>query len=169
MHGMQSTALCQVCEQEDEDTFHTFVRCPHGRDLWRAMAEVWNLPDERTLQPTGANWLFHFLDAILETQRAMTLIIFWRVWHAHNEITHAKPCPPIEGSRRFLESYLNTLLMVKLFPHADVAKGKMVIDQNQGFKRDGRRHDESKHDEQYQQEISWMPGQHHHLVFHQQF
>jgi hypothetical protein len=40
------------------------------------MAEVWNLPDERTLKPTGANWLFHFLHAISETQRAMTLIIF---------------------------------------------------------------------------------------------
>jgi ribonuclease HI len=108
------------------------------------MAEVWNLPDERTLKPTGANWLFHFLHAISETQHAMTLIIFWRVWHAHNEITHAKPCPPIEGSRRFLVSYLNTLLMLKQFPHADVAKGKMVIDPNQGFKRAERRHDVSK-------------------------
>jgi hypothetical protein len=63
----------------------------------------------------------------------MTLIIFWRIWHAHNEMTHAKPCPSIEGSRRFLISYLNSLLTVKQFPNADIIKGKMVIDQEKGF------------------------------------
>jgi hypothetical protein len=35
--GMRGTSLCQVCGQEDEDTFHVFLRCPHARDLWRAM------------------------------------------------------------------------------------------------------------------------------------
>jgi hypothetical protein len=35
-----------------------------------------------------------------------------------------KPCPSIEGSRRFLRSYLNSLLMIKQCPEMDVAKGE---------------------------------------------
>jgi hypothetical protein len=50
-------------------------------------------------------------------------------------MTHGKPCPPIEGSRRFLVSYLNSLLTIKQFPEADMAKGKMVVDPKQGFRR----------------------------------
>jgi hypothetical protein len=48
-----------------------------------------------------------------------------------------KACPPIEGSRRFLVSYLDSLLLIKQVPDADMVKGKMVIDQ-QGFKRNPR-------------------------------
>jgi ribonuclease HI len=66
----------------------------------------------------------------------MMLMTFWRTWHAHNEMTHGKPCPSVEGSRRFLVRYLNSLLTIKQFPEADMAKGKMVVDPKQGFRRD---------------------------------
>jgi hypothetical protein len=66
---------------------------------------------------------------------APLLMTLRRIWHAHNEITHDKLCPSIEGSRRFLASYLNTLLLTKQFPAADIMKGKMVIDQDGGFSR----------------------------------
>ncbi|KAK1626172.1 hypothetical protein QYE76_000487 [Lolium multiflorum] len=106
----------------------------------QAMTEVWDLPNLQTMQPMGHEWLLQILHASSEKQRAMTLMVLWRIWHAHNELTHDKPCPPIEGSRRFLVSYLNSLLMIKQFPDADVTKGKMVIDQGQGFrKEEGRR------------------------------
>jgi hypothetical protein len=39
----------------------------------------------------------------------------------------------MEGSRRFLVSYLNSLLIIKQFPNADIVKGTMTIDQSQGF------------------------------------
>jgi hypothetical protein len=110
---MSTSALCQLCGREEEDTFHIFICCPHARDLWCAMSEVWDLPPDRVLKPTGTDWLVHLLHEMPVTQRAMTLIIFWRIWHAHNEMTHDKPCPSIEGSRRFLISYLNSLLTVK--------------------------------------------------------
>jgi hypothetical protein len=63
------------------------------------------------------------------------MMLLWRIWHNHNEITHDKPCPSIEGSRRFLVSYVNSLMTIKQFPDAAVEKGKMVIDPNAGFKR----------------------------------
>ncbi|KAM0900662.1 hypothetical protein ACQ4PT_020493 [Festuca glaucescens] len=99
------------------------------------MAEVWDLPDIDALWPEGQRWLLHLLHASTENQRAMTLMMLWRIWHAHNEITHDKPCPTIEGSRRFLVSYLNSLMLIKQFPEADIAKGKMVIDERQGFQK----------------------------------
>lgn len=126
--------MCDVCGMEAEDTYHVFLRCPHARSLWLVMRETWNLPADDLLRPTGPHWLLQLLTEIKEEQRAPTLMTLWRIWHAHNEITHDKPCPSIEGSRRFLVSYLNSLLMVKQFPDADVIKGKMVIDQDGGFK-----------------------------------
>uniref|UniRef100_A0A8I6XQQ1 RNase H type-1 domain-containing protein n=1 Tax=Hordeum vulgare subsp. vulgare TaxID=112509 RepID=A0A8I6XQQ1_HORVV len=51
----------------------------------------------------------------------------WRSWHVHNELTHGKKAPPVEASTRFLSSYIETLLCLKQYPSADIAKGKMVI------------------------------------------
>lgn len=81
----------------------------------------------------GKEWLLHVLSGLTEVQRAMTLMTLWRIWHAHNEVTHGKPCRPVEGSRRFLVSYLSSLLLLKQFPEKDVEKGKMVISNTKGF------------------------------------
>jgi hypothetical protein len=83
----------------------------------------------------GQDWLLRLLQVITVNQRAMTLMVLWRIWHAHNELTHDKECPSIEGSRRFLVSYLNSLLLIKQWPNADMIKGKMVIDNLRGFKQ----------------------------------
>jgi hypothetical protein len=99
------------------------------------MAEVWPMPSNHLLMNTGDEWLLQLLVTIPDEQRAPVLMTIWRIWHAHNEMTHNKPCPTIEGSRRFLVSYMNSLLMIKQYPNADVAKGKMVIDSTKGFKR----------------------------------
>jgi hypothetical protein len=41
--------------------------------------------------------------------------------------------PPIEGSKRFLMSYLDSLLSIKQAPKADPIKGKNVVSYSQGF------------------------------------
>jgi hypothetical protein len=133
--GMSNVRICQICGQAEEDTFHVFARCPHARALWQAMQEVWELPSIDAIQNTRKEWLLRLLNQISENQRANLLMLLWRIWHAHNEITHDKPCPTIESSRRFLVSYLESLLLTKQFPEADIAKGKMVLEPQAGFKR----------------------------------
>ena len=57
----------------------------------------------------------------------MLLMTLWRCWHARNEVLHNKPMPAIECSRRFLCSYLDTLLLIKQEPLQDPVKGKVVV------------------------------------------
>jgi ribonuclease HI len=100
-----------------------------------AMKEEWILPDDELIKPIGKKWLLQLLNGIPSMLQARTMLIFWRIWHNHNEMTHDKPCPSLEGSRRFLVSYLNSLLLIKQHPGADMEKGKMVITQEAGFQK----------------------------------
>lgn len=58
----------------------------------------------------------------------LVLMILWRVWHVHNELTHGKTMIPIIASRRFLCEYIDSLLMIKHYPQMDIAKGKRPVD-----------------------------------------
>jgi hypothetical protein len=49
-------------------------------------------------------------------------------------------------------SYLNSLLIIKQFPQADIVKGKMVIDQDRGFQKAKRQPKNGRHVLQ-----SWRP------------
>jgi ribonuclease HI len=124
---MEVTNICIICGVEREDTFHTFCRCTMARSLWQAMEEVWPLPDLRGLESDDAEWLLHLLDGKEDMARAMILMTFWRIWHCRNEVIHHKPAPPVESSRGFLCSYMQSLIMIKQFPHADPAKGKTAV------------------------------------------
>jgi hypothetical protein len=92
---MATTGLCQICGQENEDTYHVFLRCPHARQLWEAMHEVWDMPASERVRPLGKEWLLQLLSSSTADQRARVLMTLWRVWHAHNELTHEKACPSI--------------------------------------------------------------------------
>jgi hypothetical protein len=109
------------------------------------MSEIWVMPNVTSIQNTGTEWLLSLLLSIPDEQRVPTLMTIWRIWHAHNEVTHDKPCPTIEGSRRFLDSYLKSLMIIRQFPEADITKGKMVVDTQLGFKKaPGRDHPKPK-------------------------
>jgi hypothetical protein len=61
MRGMMTSSLSPVCGREEESTLHAFLRCPHARDIWQAMAEVWDPPDIDIIQPSGMGWLMQLL------------------------------------------------------------------------------------------------------------
>jgi hypothetical protein len=75
--GMSVTSLCQICGREEEDTVHVFLRCPHARDLWRAMLDVWELPNIDELRPMGRTWLLEIMRRVPLDQQARMLMIFW--------------------------------------------------------------------------------------------
>jgi hypothetical protein len=74
--GMSMTSLCQIYGREDEDTLHVFLRCPHARDLWRAMLEIWELPNIEELRPVGRDWLMQIMHRVPLNQQARMLLIF---------------------------------------------------------------------------------------------
>jgi hypothetical protein len=62
----------------------------------------------------------------------------WRVWHIHNELTHQKQPAPIEASKRFLMSYVQSLLLIEQNVVVDLEKGKQSVDQLKGFSKHGK-------------------------------
>uniref|UniRef100_A0ACD5Y6I0 Uncharacterized protein n=1 Tax=Avena sativa TaxID=4498 RepID=A0ACD5Y6I0_AVESA len=128
---IETTNTCVICGMETETTFHAFCRCPMARDLWNAMAETWKLPVVDDMFNTGSEWLLHQLDRSTETEGLMLLMTLWRIWHVQNEVVHHKPPPPIEASKRFLCSYLNSLPGIKQHSRADSVKGKMIVNYDQ--------------------------------------
>jgi hypothetical protein len=51
----------------------------------------------------------------------------WRIWFTRNEVTHDKELPTIEGSRRFICSYMRSLENIKHVQSEDIIKGKQAI------------------------------------------
>jgi hypothetical protein len=88
---MEILGTCKICGQEDEDSFHALVTCPQARGLWNAMRQCWNIPKNVELDNRRSDWVLNLLQKLIETQRMMVLMILWRAWHVHNEITHDKP------------------------------------------------------------------------------
>jgi hypothetical protein len=61
----------------------------------------------------------------------MSLLTLWRIWHVHNEVVHDKPPPPLEVSRCFLMSYMESLINIKCHATEDIMKGKYIFDQDE--------------------------------------
>jgi hypothetical protein len=64
--GIRTPATCLICGQENEDTYHVFIRCPHARHLWQAMREVWDLPPNSAINNTGTEWLLNLIQGLTE-------------------------------------------------------------------------------------------------------
>jgi hypothetical protein len=73
------------------------------------MKTIWCLPADADLQGSPFNWFQALLSQIPDHMVDTTLLVAWRAWFARNEVTHDKPLPPIEGSKRFLVSYLKMI------------------------------------------------------------
>jgi ribonuclease HI len=53
--------------------------------------------------------------------------VTWRAWYARNEVTHSKPLPTIEGSKRFLTAYVKLFHDVKNMSTDEIIKGKSAV------------------------------------------
>jgi hypothetical protein len=112
---MELTNTCIICGVEQENTYHTFCRCPMARNLWQAMSEIWHLPAVEEMPSTNSEWVLHMLDRKTETERVMIMMMLWRICYCRNEVIHQKPAPSIESSRHFLSSYLIRLKRIYNF------------------------------------------------------
>lgn len=124
---LETDDICPLCATEVEDNFHPFFRCPLARELWHTMAEVWSLPNITKVEHTGKECLLHVLEPMPEVERSMLLMTLWRTWHVRNEVVHHKPPPLAESSKRFLVSYLDSLLGLKTDICMDLGKGKTPL------------------------------------------
>lgn len=125
--GLEIVDVCPICSVETEDNFHPFFRCPLARELWRTMSEIWSLPCLESIQNNGTEWLLQVLHPLPEIERSMMLMTLWRAWHIHNEVVHHKLPPPMEVSRRFLASYLDSLIGIRLELSPEPEKGKTIV------------------------------------------
>jgi hypothetical protein len=80
------------------------------------MTDEWKLPDVTPFEHLGKEWILHLLDGRSELERTRILMTLWRIWRARNEVIHDKPAPWIESSRRFLCSYVDSLMSIKYYP-----------------------------------------------------
>jgi hypothetical protein len=95
------------------------IRCPHAKALWQIMRSCWDLPDVEMLFNSGPEWIFDVLLEVNEIQRLMLLMLLLRIWHNRNQFIHDKPVAPMESSKRFLCSYVDSILCLQQQPQAD--------------------------------------------------
>jgi hypothetical protein len=98
---------CRICGYECEVVFRVMLKCPHAAALWAAMREIWDIP----LWKGGGtrDWLEQWLFKLDASTCDRVLMIAWRIQFARNEVTHEKELSSIEGSRRFICSYIRSL------------------------------------------------------------
>jgi hypothetical protein len=124
---MKVTGFCNICGREQEDIAHALFKCPHSYSLWMAMRKVWHLPQDVELQINSLTWFQSSIMSIPATMIENVLLIAWRAWYCRNEVTHAKPLSTVEGSKRFLVGYLNTLGNLKSMSTDQLLKGKYTL------------------------------------------
>jgi ribonuclease HI len=120
------------------------------------MEDSWPIPALEEVRNTGSEWLLQLLMEHEEPVRAMILMTFWRIWHVRNEIVHLKPAPSIESSKRFLCSYIDSIMSIKDDPYVDVVKGKMVM-QAHGWRKSKEHTQENKRDAKVQRKWQLPP------------
>jgi hypothetical protein len=91
------------------------------------MRAIWEVPSDVELQRSTSAWFLSIIEAAPGRMIDAILLIAWRIWYVHNEVTHAKPLPPVDISKNFLSSYIRTLRDIKVLSTKDMIKGKHVL------------------------------------------
>jgi hypothetical protein len=120
---MKVTGLCTICNTATEDVAHALAHCPHSRRLWQSMRECWLLPHEATLQVSSSSWFRIVLLSVPVQMVDHLILVAWRTWYERNEVTHDKPLPSTESSKKFLCNYERILGSIKHTPVDHILKG----------------------------------------------
>jgi ribonuclease HI len=91
------------------------------------MREIWHLPSNMDVHVDPSSWFKEVLKNIPANMSESFILVAWRAWYARNEATHSKPLPSVEGSKRFLCSYVKLFHDVKKLSTDDILKGKSVM------------------------------------------
>ncbi|KAE8796376.1 protein transport protein sec24 [Hordeum vulgare] len=116
----------QVCDREQESSFHALLACPHTAALWDAMRLYWPLPDRSLINWTCKEWLLQLLEESHVSVRSRIIMVLWRSWYVRNEILHGKDPPPQDVSCSFLQSYHSTYSQISSSVE-DIIKGKARV------------------------------------------
>jgi hypothetical protein len=122
MSVLNTCALCGGVE----DVYHALIQCPHAKNLRYAMRRHWAIPTEEDLNYSGHEWLLRLIDKHDKVVMWKLVLILWRAWFIHNELTHTNRKLCIMGSVNFLMSYWESLCTIRQQPVPDL-KGKRPI------------------------------------------
>jgi hypothetical protein len=85
---LEAEDMCDIWGLISETSFHAVVDCQQAYNLRRAMREHWELPAENCFVNSGLDWLLILLDGCTREQKENALLVLWRAWLIHNNITH---------------------------------------------------------------------------------
>ena len=125
--SLESTTICDLCGLEPETEHHAVISCPQARNLRLAMRRYWDLPSEDKLRYNGPEWLLTLLDTISVDMRDYMVLLLWRTWQVHNDITHNGKNISVTSSVASLRSYWETLMQNSQHSRAADEKGKYSI------------------------------------------
>lgn len=76
---------------------------------------------------TGKEQLLHALAHMDDIECCMMLMTLWRCLHVRNKLVHHKLAPLLDVSCIFRQSYLDSLVGIKLNYNTHPCKGKMIL------------------------------------------
>ena len=84
--------------------------------------ELWILPAEEKIRADGPDWLLLILAECNPEMSDKFMLLLWRTWYVRNQIKPENAAMPTEGSKRFLESYFQSLFEVHQRPGSDLKR-----------------------------------------------
>lgn len=116
---------CLMCGVVVKSSFHALVICNHAATIWDLMPRVWPLRGRELLIDTCQEWLLNLLARWNDIVQDIIIMLIWRIWSIGTYFVHGKDAPPPKISVDFLESYLTSLWLPRLYTTEKIIKGKM--------------------------------------------
>ncbi|XP_031106110.1 uncharacterized protein LOC116010736 [Ipomoea triloba] len=78
--NIQVPNVCQLCNTEEEFSFHLFVCCPLARDCWNILGGINYHTSTSTL-----DWLEQIFTSKSDDDICALISVCWKIWNARNE------------------------------------------------------------------------------------